>query len=78
VVVLKEAKKLENFIAAAESKVIEMAEREGVRIKIERDFRGRFATLIIRAVDIPKTAGEKMVLTRKVNGNKVKEGQEGL
>jgi len=68
---LRDARKLENFIALIESRMIEMAEEEGVKIQLDRDFRGRYATLIVRAVQLAER-GERMVIHRKVDGKRLK------
>jgi len=51
----------------------EMAKKAGVAIRIERDSRGRYSTLIIRAVG--EVDAEPHVVARKVDGVKVKEGK---
>jgi hypothetical protein len=63
---LKQAREMEKFLAAVESRVIEMARREGVIIRVERDTRGRYPTFVLRTVLL----GEHAVLSRKYNGKR--------
>jgi hypothetical protein len=50
-----------------------MAKQMGVAIRIERDSRGRYMTLIVRAVG--EVDSEPHVVARKVDGVLVKEGK---
>jgi predicted RNA-binding protein Jag len=63
----------ENYIQTVEEFVEKMAKKMGVAIRIERDSRGRYMTLIVRAVG--EVAAEPHVVARKVDGVLVKEGK---
>jgi hypothetical protein len=68
---LKEAKKLEDYITLVEDEVVKLAFREGVKIIVERDFRGRYPTFTVRAVEREKAGSERMIV-RKLNGRWLK------
>jgi hypothetical protein len=63
----------ESFIELIEDKAIEAAQGIGFAIRIERDSRGRYPTLIIRVVG--EVDAEPHVVARKVDGVLVKEGK---
>lgn len=68
---LEQAEQLENFLELVEATIIDLAEKEGVMIRVERDTRGRFPTFALRACHVAE-GGERVVLMRKLNGHKLK------
>lgn len=69
---LHQEKLLGDFIDMVEAEAIEIAAREGVMIRLEKENRGRFITLVVRAV-ATGDEGDEVVLKRKFNGRTVKD-----